>query len=194
MEIREQLSFVAALLLILSASTRAESQSAHVHGLATLTIALEGGVLEMQFKSPAANLLGFEHEAESAEQKQLVLQAEATLKAPSSLFSFSGASCQLLETEVDVSDVLKQDHHSHGKSHSDHHHSHDHNHSDEHGGHSDIAGHYRYSCEPTGAEVSISVELFDSFSGIEKIDAMWITESGQSAAPLTAANNTIFLK
>ena len=43
----------------------AASLVAHVHGLSELAIAMEGEKLEIQFTSPAMNLVGFEHQASS---------------------------------------------------------------------------------------------------------------------------------
>ena len=49
------------LLLPLFLIAKVHAEEAHIHGLATLTLALEGNSLEIEFESPAANLVGFEH-------------------------------------------------------------------------------------------------------------------------------------
>ncbi|MGB1290473.1 MAG: ZrgA family zinc uptake protein, partial [Porticoccaceae bacterium] len=45
------------------AEQKAASLDAHVHGLSQLTIAVEGETVELEFSSPAMNLVGFEHRA-----------------------------------------------------------------------------------------------------------------------------------
>jgi|AntAceMinimDraft_1070359.scaffolds.fasta_scaffold01444_11 hypothetical protein len=167
-------------LLAMSAFARSGSQNAHTHGLATLTLVLENGVVEIQFESPAANFVGFEHKAASAKEKQAVIQAEATLKEPTRLFSFNGTNCQPGDTRVDVSDVVDDEHQHHG-------------HSKEHdeSGHSEISAEYHFSCKNPEKLVSVSVALIELFPGIEKINAMWITETKQGAVPLTPNNNAI---
>ena len=221
----------------MSLTARSESQEAHTHGLATLTLALENSVLEIQFESPAANLVGFEHKATSSEEKKAVTQTETSLKEPNLLFSFVGASCQPKKTTVDISGVMDnhnkkyQEHdehedHSHAKKHDEHdeherhshakehdkhdeheHHSHakernkhdeheHHSHSKEHDAdsHSEISASYRFSCDDTAKLSSVSVSFFKQFPGIEKIDAMWITDIKQGAITLTPNKHTISLR
>ena len=81
------------------------SHDAHVHGLPELTVALEGNELELHLESPAANIIGFEYMASTAEQSHIVEQAEATLKSAHKLFVFAGTRCDVKEVMVDVSAV-----------------------------------------------------------------------------------------
>ena len=169
-------------LLVVAALARVEAQEAHTHGLATLTLALEGETLEMQFESPAANLVGFEHKATSSEEKAAVTKAEVILKDAARLFSFVGSGCQFKNALVDVSSVAQNhQHHDHASEHDE-------------SSHSEISAIYRYQCKDAQALESVSVALFESFAGIEKIDAMWITESDQGSAPLTTKSNLISLR
>ncbi len=177
------------LLLTISLTARSGNQQAHTHGLATLTLALENDVLEIQFESPAANLVGFEHKATSANEKKAVTQAETTLKEPKGLFSFVGADCQSKKTSVDVSGLMGEQ----GNEHEEHEH---HGHSEGHdeSGHSEISAHYRFSCDDAKKLAAVSVALFNEFHGIEKIDVMWITEIKQGAVTLSANKKTISLR
>ena len=72
------------LFLCFSLNIKAETNeehninhAAHIHGLATLTLAIENNVLEIQLESPAINLIGFEHQANSSEE---VLECNCFLK------------------------------------------------------------------------------------------------------------------
>ena len=63
-----------------------EQHEAHVHGEAQLLIAQEGNQLEIEFKSPAINIVGFEHKPSNAKQEASLEAAVATLKQPGQLF------------------------------------------------------------------------------------------------------------
>ena len=55
------------------------SLEAHVHGIGTLNIALENQLLELQFESPAMNIIGFEYQPTTAADIQAVKAAQNTL-------------------------------------------------------------------------------------------------------------------
>lgn len=179
------------------AEQKESSLDAHVHGLSELTIAMEGDSLEIQFESPAMNLIGFEHKATSNKDIATVKKAESTLSQPESLFLLSGANCRQIKTTVDISSLIEEhDHHAvPHKDHDDHddHNDHkDHNdykdHDDhkDHESHSEMVASYSYSCKELTKLSSIKVALFDVFPGIHKINTMWVMDSKQGSATLTA--------
>ena len=43
---------------------------AHVHGVAEINIAVEGSKADVEFRAPAENIMGFEHEAKSESDKK----------------------------------------------------------------------------------------------------------------------------
>jgi hypothetical protein len=186
------------------AEQNAASLDAHVHGLSQLTIAVEGEKVELQFSSPAMNLVGFEHKATSKKDIAAVKLAESILRQPEKLFFLSDAKCQPIHTDVDNSGLIEQhddhdghkghdehkDHHDH-KGHDDHH---DHKAHDEHEAHSEIVANFSFECKDTSALSSIKVSLFESFAGIYKIQAMWVTTSKQGSAVLTAESSVVLLR
>lgn len=105
---------------------KAIAQSPHVHGVATMTLALENKTLEIQLESPAANLLGFEHKAKKPEEKKKVAQTEALLQSPETLFLFKGASCEPKESRLDLSGIIETAHSEHSDEHNHHDHVDDH--------------------------------------------------------------------
>ena len=180
------------------AEQKDNSLDAHVHGLSELTIAMEGDSLEIQFESPAMNLVGFEYKATSNKDIATVRNAESLLSHAENLFVFSDSDCQLIKTSVDTSALIEEDHHS--ETHKDHddHHGHkdhdDHKDYDDHQNHSEIVAYYSYSCKNLSNLSSIKVTLFDSFTGIYEINAMWVTGSKQGSSTLTASNPTVTLR
>ena len=93
MKVRSFNAVIASVLgwmLIAPTALYAASLDAHVHGVAELTIAIEGKSLEVQFASPAMNLVGFEHKATSAEQMATVKKVETQLNESDALFVITG--------------------------------------------------------------------------------------------------------
>ncbi|MGB2106153.1 MAG: ZrgA family zinc uptake protein [Porticoccaceae bacterium] len=202
------------------AEQKAASLDAHVHGLSQLTIAVEGETVELQFSSPAMNLVGFEHRATSKKDIAAVKQAESILRQPEMLFALSDAGCKPIHTHVDISGLIEQhDHHDGHKGHDEHkdHHDdhddhddhdehndhddhkdhmdhHDHKAHDQHETHSEIMANYSFECKDSSTLSSVKVSLFESFAGIYKIQTMWVTSSNQGSAKLTADNPAVLLR
>ena len=178
---------------------KAGSLDAHVHGASDLMIAIEGNDIEIEFESPAMNLVGFEHKANSAKDKATVQQTVEILNKHSSVFSISGSSCKLVDSSVDVSSLLES--HNKHRGHEDHGHKNGHDHDkhdhDEHSDsetHSEITASYHFQCEDLNRLASMDVDLFKDFAGIHEINVMWLSESKQGAATLTSKNKTVSFK
>ena len=195
---------------------------AHVHGDATLQIVLQEHKVDVQFTSPAMNIVGFEHKALTSEHKSLVSQAQSQLENVDTLLSFNKNLCQKTKASVDVStlnDSNSPSHHDkkHNESHKHHesthfqtHHDKKHNHSDHKphhcnthndkhdkpqktaDSHSEITAHYQFDCKATPTE--LSVDAFTAFSSIETVQVIWITPSQQGAATLTTKNRRLRFK
>ena len=201
MKVRSLNTVIACVIGLLAAPTAlyAASLDAHVHGVAELTIAIEGKSLEVQFASPAMNLVGFEHKATSAEQMATVKKVETQLNESDALFVITGNACKPAKAVIDVSS-LKGDGDSHSDKEHDHGHAHNHAHAptdDQHheeepdDSHSEITAHYQFECKNETAVSSIAVQLFQRFPQIEKINAMWVTPTTQGAETLTAKQPVI---
>ncbi|MFA0241386.1 MULTISPECIES: DUF2796 domain-containing protein [Vibrio] len=106
------------------------SHEAHVHGKVEVNIAQDGQELLVEVTAPGADVVGFEHAPETAEQKKVFEQAIAQLNKPDELFGFKNASCTLKFKSV--TNTLEGDHDDHeGHDHAEHA-EHDH---DDHKGH-----------------------------------------------------------
>ena len=173
------------------------SQEIHVHGLSELTIAMEGESLEIQFTSPAMNLLGFEHKASSTKDKATIKIAASILRQHETLFLFSGGRCDHVETLVDLSGLIKSDEHEHGHQKNSAEHENDDGHTkefEEHtqkNNHRDAVARYRYRCENIAQLSEITVNMFENFPGIHNINAVWIKPMQQGAAALTPSHRII---
>jgi hypothetical protein len=181
----KNLVFCISGIFIYSVATNAGSNDhyhhkAHVHGIAEMTLALEKNKLEIVFESPADNIVGFEQKASTPEQERTVKKARDVLSAPHKLFLFAGATCVLTHHHVNVSSILDDEggHHDH-KSHKE--------------SHSEIKAEYHFDCKEGDKLKSISVGLLDAFSGIEKLNVMWVTDGKQGSARLNKSAKTIDL-
>lgn len=153
-----------------------DNPGAHVHGAAELNVALEGSALEIELRSPAMNLVGFEHAPGSATDKRKVADARNQLEQPAALFGLPAtARCELATAELE-SPLFQSETGEH--IHEDH----------DHGGHSDIHARYRYECTNPGALSGLDLQrLFEAFPATENIQTQLIGPHGQRGAQLSAA-------
>lgn len=159
------------------------TQEIHMHGLAALTLAVEGDLLEIEFDSPAANIVGFEHRARSTQQIAAVEKAQAVLESSEQVFRFQGGGCSVEQVRVDLTALVSQDEHSEHEGH----------HSAE-TGHSEIRASYLYRCQQPATLKSVAVYLLKVFSGIETLKAHWVNATGQGTADITAQSNRIIIE
>ncbi|MBV2097249.1 MAG: DUF2796 domain-containing protein, partial [Candidatus Thiodiazotropha sp.] len=96
------LSLLGGSVQIQAAESDHEHHEAHVHGEAELLIAIEGDALEIEFRSPAMNIVGFEHQPADKAQMEAVEAAIGTLKQAELVFGIpSGAKCEPVAIEVE---------------------------------------------------------------------------------------------
>ena len=175
---------------------------AHEHGVAHLNVAIEGNRLYIEFSSPAANIVGFEHRPRTEDQKGAIQAAIQKMKEGDKLFVLPpGSRSQLATAEVDT-DIDDHDNHltdsDHVRKENDHHgseDSHDKDHHDAHGHedkrHSEFKAKYQFSCDNPKALSHIEVNLFQAFPGIEHIEVQLLTEKRQTAQELTQKEKTM---
>ena len=169
------------------------SHEAHVHGKVEVNIAQDGQELLVEVTAPGADVVGFEHAPETAEQKKVFEQAIAQLNKPEELFGFTNASCTLKFKSVtntvegehddheghDHAEGEHDDHEGHGHAEHDHddHKDHDHaehDHDDHEGhdhaehGHDDHEGHDHSE----GGHGEFTVEYHYQCSDIAKLDTV----------------------
>lgn len=155
------------------------SLDAHEHGAARLNVVLDGQALELELESPAMNLVGFEHAANSAADKAKVAALRSQLQDPQALFSLSAGDCTVSETELESALFAGDEHEEH----------HDH---DEDSEHSEIHAHYQLDCKKPGELKQLNLgELFKRFPATEKIQVQLIGPSGQQGVELTPANASL---
>ena len=148
---KKELGIAVSLVSLCAVSALAEDQKrelgAHEHGHSALNVAIEGGQVEMELIAPGADIVGFEHEAKSAEDKATVEQAEATLGEPLALFGFADAAgCVVDAAAVEIEG---EEHDEHGdEAHADEEHHEDEHAEDEHHEEGEHAEHDEHEASP----------------------------------------------
>ena len=166
-----------------------EGHAAHVHGEAELLVALEGDTLEIEFASPAMNIVGFEHQPADEAQFRAVRSATKTLQQTTQLFVLTpAAGCVPLSAETRTP-IAEQPAHGHEQMHG-----HAEKTVKDHGeAHSDFTAHYRFHCGEGSKLERIVVDIFNQFPGLELIKAQTISNKGQQADKLTPEHNSLYL-
>ena len=108
------------------AVTVAKAEDAHVHGEAILQLVIDDSGALATFKSPAADIVGFERHPETDAEKQAVADALAQLSDFTALFTLpEAAGCTIdhahadFEVEAAGDDHEDHDHHEEGEEHHD---------------------------------------------------------------------------
>ncbi|HCG7479068.1 TPA: DUF2796 domain-containing protein [Vibrio parahaemolyticus] len=204
---------VLAIIIGLSLSTVATAEeyrqhSAHVHGHVEFNIAQDGSDLLLEITAPGADVVGFEHAPENAEQEKTLQHAVATLEDSNALFAINPqAQCEIEEVHVEHSlggQHEEHEHHDHeGHDHDEHaHHDHDkHDHDDheghdhsEHSDHGEFTVQYRFHCAQVGELSRIQTDWFNQFPSTESVNVNLFTDTTQSATSLTKSNTQIAIK
>jgi hypothetical protein len=161
---------------------------AHVHGQGTLDIAIEGKKVEMELVAPGADIVGFEHEAESPDQKLAVEKAKATLDQVLTLFKLpKDANCGIDKSSVEI---RKEEHHHHdgdadGKAENHDEDEDTHDAHGEHGGHSEFHAVYSLTCATPASLTALETTYFNSFAGAQALNVSVVAPKGQSQMQLT---------
>lgn len=174
----------------MSAQTVA-AQSAHVHGEGQVNIAIDGNRIFMALESPGADIVGFEYEARSSDEKAAVKQAIAQLGDPMLLVLFEAdAGCAVRQAKAGIEGEHDEhdEHEEHeGEVQAEH---------DEHKGeeaHGAFVAQYEFECADIGALGSIEFTYFSQFSNAQSLDIVLIDSRGQRRVEIDRANPVLQL-
>lgn len=195
------------------------SHNAHQHGVATLTLAQEGLMLEVMLDSPMVNLLGFEHVPANASELAQLKNMQRWLAAGDWLLLPETAGCQLRDSSLTglpdagaVDSVLAQKttnaEHQQAKNQQHHHEHHDtqqstqqstqksaadpkHQHEGSAADHFDLQLTQSFVCAKPAALQQIEVQLFQRAQALEKLEVQFVHSGGQGAESLRKGNSKL---
>ena len=190
---RKNLPYASLLLFVVgSSNANAQSADSHVHGNAELNVVLMGQQLQVEFVSPAINLLGFERPPNTDEENATLNNTIEQLQRGGWLIEAFPTTCQLSteEFEAPVYDEHESSEHDHESSEHDHEHE-----SSEHDAepHSNFRVTYLYDCD-SAPRKQLEVLAFDHYSGIETLTVQWIADQKQGYARLNRDNPVLNLE
>lgn len=146
--------------------------AAHVHGEGRLTLAIEGGHVEITLDSPAESIIGFEHAPENDKEKAQLTQAIAHLRAPETLFRFDAAAqCVPQQTKVESPFDNKD--------------------AGEHPKHADVEAEYTFECLHPQKIKQVLFPLLSIFPALKTLDVDYVTESTQGNKTLNTNQQEI---
>ena len=150
--------------LLVTLPAVAAEPAPHVHGVASLQVAIDGNTLTLTLESPLDNLLGFEHTARSEQERTAVRAMRERLEQAESVFVPSPAAhCQAVSVKLE-SPVLQPERQT------------------ANGAHADLDGEFVFRCRNPGQLRELEVTIFRSFPNLRRLDVQIASPRGQSAA------------
>lgn len=156
---------------------------AHVHGEAKLNISIDKKILVFELSTPALNVLGFEHEPRTHQEKERVNKVNKILSAYENVISIPNLNCEQTQVEIisPYADEAIQANNGHK-----------HEHHEE--GHSEYYLSHSLTCKDMNRLEYVEVTLFDNFEGFENIKAIWINQTGAGSSEITKDKKIIKIK
>ena len=149
----------------------------HQHGHGKLNIAIENGEVSMGLDVPGADIVGFEHEPSTPEQKAAFEAGKAKLAEALSIFRMPAeAGCKVKEAKVSVEGEHEEETPK-GTTASAH--------EKEEAHHSDFNVDYKLQCQSLAKLTVIDFDYFKTFAGARVLEVTIITSKGQNSFQVT---------
>lgn len=168
-----------ALLASPAFASDSKELDAHEHGVGELNIAVDGDTVAMEFHAPGADIVGFEYEAESVEDRAAIETAVAMLAKPLDLFILpTAAECYVTKASAGLEGEDSHDDHGHeehaeSEKHDDH--------AADEASHTEFHAEYVLTCGSTAALSKIEFAYFGTFENALELDVQIVTASGAQA-------------
>lgn len=152
-----------------------QGHRAHVHGVARMTLALDGAHLQAELELPLDTLVGFERAPRTSAEREAAAAALARLRDAANVLRISpDKSCQVSDVQVQAPVLEGQ--------------------ATPRDGHGDALLSLRYTCSESAAPQRVEVLLFPFFKRIERVDVQMVLPQGQGRAVLRRSTPTANLQ
>ena len=185
------------ILMTCSLGASAAAQSTHVHGQGQVSMAIDQNLISMTLESPGADIIGFEHEARTAEEKTAVAEALKQLSDPMFVIQLPGsASCKVIQASSEVASENGDEGHADHDEDEDHEEHADHDEHEEHENeaHGSFIAEYQLECTNIAAINSITFVYFDHFRNAQSLVVVLIDKNGQHQHEINRDNPILYLK
>jgi hypothetical protein len=182
------------ILVTCSLGASAAAQSTHVHGQGQVGMAIDQNLISMTLESPGADIVGFEHEARTAEEKTAVTEALKQLSDPMFVIQLpANASCKVVQASSEVTSENGDEGHADHEEHEEHadHDDHDDHKNEAHGS---FIAEYQLECATIAAIDSIKFVYFDHFRNAQSLIVVLIDKNGQHRHEISRDNPILYLK
>ncbi len=175
-----------ATLLLLATPAFAEDTralEAHEHGVGALNIAVDGETVAMEFHAPGADIVGFEYEATSAEDRAAIDDAVAILAKPLDLFVLpAAAACNVVQASAALESEEAHDEHGHD------------DHAEAEASHTEFHAEYTLACGNPDALTGIEFAYFETFENARALKVQIVTSADAQAFDVTRDDPALDLR
>jgi hypothetical protein len=172
------------LCILAGVSARAEEfeqHAAHEHGKVTINAALEEKLLVIELDSPAVNVIGFEHEPRTDDERTAVRAASDFLKSGRGLFGIPKEALCLFEGANVKAPRWEQSSEGHGER-------------GEHEHHADYEARFTYRCEAPRSLTWIEPWLLDKLHNVTEARVNIATATGQQSEVVKSGHARVSLR
>lgn len=173
------------ILIAGNSTTIAQSAVSHVHGNAELNVVLMEQQLQVEFVSPAINLLGFERPPITDDESATMNNTIKQLQHGGWLIEGVPSACQLSTEEFEAPFYEKRESNKHDHEHESSPH--------EAEAHRNFRVRYVYDCDAS-LKKQLRILAFDHYSGIETLTVQWIANQMQGYTQLSRDNPVLYLE
>ncbi|MDO9225757.1 MAG: DUF2796 domain-containing protein [Pseudomonadota bacterium] len=140
---------------------------AHVHGVAKLDVAVDGGTLNLRLESPLEGLLGFERVPRNDRERAAVAEMRNKLGDAGKLFvPTTAAQCTLKSVQIEAPALDAKSASANPE-------------------HADLDADFLFTCAQPSKLTGVDVRLFQVFPNMRRIDARVVSGKGQKATRLS---------
>lgn len=165
---------IAALSLFVAHPSSHAAPHAHEHGVAKLSVAVDGHTLSIDLDASLDGLLGFERAPRTGAERKAAADLLARLRDAGALFKpDAAAGCKAGDVKIEAP-VLEPGYKGKGE-------------------HADLEAQFSFQCAQPQALRALDVALFDAFKRLQRIDVQVAGAKGQSKATLKRPARTVTL-
>lgn len=178
------ISFYFFISLLFAEETRQVDK--HEHGVGELNIAIQSNTMVLEFMIPGADIVGFEYEAKSEQDKATVNAALTKFDDYNNIFIIPiNSKCLLVSSKININ---QEDDHDDHDDHEEQDGQDDHDDHDEHQeeAHNEFYAKYTFECGDIKSLDLLEFPYFETFSNYGELEVQFVSEIGSTSFEVEA--------
>ena len=178
------ISFYFFISLLFAEETRQVDK--HEHGVGELNIAIQSNTMVLEFMIPGADIVGFEYEAKSEQDKATVNAALTKFEDYNNIFIIPiNSKCLLVSSKININ---QEDDHDDHDDHEEQDGQDDHDDHDEHQeeAHNEFYAKYTFECGDIKSLDLLEFPYFETFSNSGELEVQFVSEIGSTSFEVEA--------